>query len=360
MRITEDMLRKKAEHNEGMLSTLEELALHQLDIEKIENFDKFCRHIQILLLQNNLIERFENLNKLKELKYINLALNNISLIENIEHCESLEKIDLTCNFIEAKSLLESAFNLKKCPAIRELYLTGNPCTDFKPYREIVAAVVDQLVLLDGKEILPSERIIAKQNFDANVRDLESFVQELEKKLQEMAPEERENLYNKEYRKRVHLETSQNKTKDEEADQKPKPTKKVLNKYLPSGDLRQCNEGGYLFTLSEYDDPKYTTFILRLPKFMDSSFISTEILPNCISVIVKDKLTQIRLWEEILITPVELKRSTTTGELYIKLQKVKYDDVIARQQKSARPSQKENQKMSDKVHIGSDDEIPDLE
>ena len=31
----------------------------------------------------------ENLNKLKELEYLNLALNNISKIENIEGCESL-------------------------------------------------------------------------------------------------------------------------------------------------------------------------------------------------------------------------------------------------------------------------------
>ena len=31
----------------------------------------------------------ENLNKLKELEYLNLALNNIILIESIEGCESL-------------------------------------------------------------------------------------------------------------------------------------------------------------------------------------------------------------------------------------------------------------------------------
>lgn len=31
----------------------------------------------------------ENLNKLKELEYLNLALNNITKIEGIENCESL-------------------------------------------------------------------------------------------------------------------------------------------------------------------------------------------------------------------------------------------------------------------------------
>jgi len=46
----------------------------------------------------------ENLSKLKELEYLNLALNNISKIENIEGCESLKKLDLTCNFIDVDDL----------------------------------------------------------------------------------------------------------------------------------------------------------------------------------------------------------------------------------------------------------------
>jgi protein TilB len=37
--ITRELLRKKAEHNEGVLHTLEEISLHQLDIERISNLD---------------------------------------------------------------------------------------------------------------------------------------------------------------------------------------------------------------------------------------------------------------------------------------------------------------------------------
>jgi protein TilB len=48
---------------------------------------------------------------LKELDYLNLALNNISKIENIEGCESLRKLDFTVNFIELESLKESCENL---------------------------------------------------------------------------------------------------------------------------------------------------------------------------------------------------------------------------------------------------------
>ncbi len=32
--VTESLIRKRAEHNEGELSTLEEVSLHQQDIEK--------------------------------------------------------------------------------------------------------------------------------------------------------------------------------------------------------------------------------------------------------------------------------------------------------------------------------------
>ncbi len=78
--LTEDLIRRKAEHNEGMLSTLEEVALHQLDIDRIETLNH-CRQLKIVYLQSNLISRIEGLHRLKRLEYLNLALNNISCIE---------------------------------------------------------------------------------------------------------------------------------------------------------------------------------------------------------------------------------------------------------------------------------------
>lgn len=145
MRITEKLLRQKAEHNEGWLIDLEEIALHQMDIEKIENFDMLCWHIKILLLQNNLIEKMENLNKLWELEYLNLALNNITKIEGIENCESLNKLDLTCNFIGPENYVESLKNLKKCESLKEIYIMGNPCCDFPKHKELMVGICNNLV-----------------------------------------------------------------------------------------------------------------------------------------------------------------------------------------------------------------------
>lgn len=90
VKITLELIRKRSEHNEGVISTLEEISLHQYEIDKIENLDIYCRHLKILFLQNNIIEKLENLDKLRELEYLNLAVNSISLIENLENCESLK------------------------------------------------------------------------------------------------------------------------------------------------------------------------------------------------------------------------------------------------------------------------------
>lgn len=105
----------------GIIGTLEELSLHQEDIEKIEHLNNWCKELQILYLQANLIPKIENLNKLKKLQYLNLAINNIEVIENLERCEFLEKLDLTLNFI---GNLESVCSLKHNIHLRELYLTG--------------------------------------------------------------------------------------------------------------------------------------------------------------------------------------------------------------------------------------------
>ena len=75
--ISEAMLRKRAEHNEGCLSTLKEVTLHQQNIERIEVLGQVCRHLEIIYLQNNLIGRLENLHRLKELQYINLAVREL-------------------------------------------------------------------------------------------------------------------------------------------------------------------------------------------------------------------------------------------------------------------------------------------
>ncbi|XP_028629124.1 protein tilB homolog [Grammomys surdaster] len=171
-RITEDLIRRNAEHNDCVIFSLEELSLHQQEIERLEHIDKWCRDLKILYLQNNLIGKIENVGKLKKLEYLNLALNNIERIENLEGCEWLTKLDLTVNFIgELSSVKTLTHNIH----LKELFLMGNPCADFEGYRQFVVVILQQLKWLDGKEIERSERIQALQNYAAveqQIRDQE--------------------------------------------------------------------------------------------------------------------------------------------------------------------------------------------
>ncbi|KFO62053.1 Protein tilB, partial [Corvus brachyrhynchos] len=128
---------------------------------KLEHLDKWCRDLKILYLQNNLIPKIENVGKLKKLEYLNVALNNIERIENLEGCEELKKLDLTANFIGE---LSSIASLKCNIHLKELFLVGNPCTEFEGYRQFVVATLHQLKYLDSKEIERSERIKALQNY----------------------------------------------------------------------------------------------------------------------------------------------------------------------------------------------------
>jgi protein TilB len=83
-RITEELIRRKAEHHDGLISDLEEISLHQLEIERIEVIGVLCRKLKILYLQNNIIPRIEGLSHCKDLRYLNLALNNVTLIEGLQ------------------------------------------------------------------------------------------------------------------------------------------------------------------------------------------------------------------------------------------------------------------------------------
>lgn len=175
--VTEQLIRKHSEHNELIIGTLEELTLHQEDIEKIENIQHRCHHLKILYLQNNLIAKIENLHKLKKLEYLNLSLNNIEIIENLEQLESLKKLDLTLNFI---GHLQSVTNLRDNYNLRELILTGNYCANYTGYRNFVIVTLPQLNNLDGCEITRGDRIIALNEYDECCKGI--FQQQIEQKI----------------------------------------------------------------------------------------------------------------------------------------------------------------------------------
>jgi protein TilB len=176
--ITRDLLRGRAEHNEKMLSNLEEISLHQQNLGSMKGLQDYCKNVRIVLMQNNLIEKIEGCTKLKDLEYINFAVNSISKIEGLRRCESLRKLDLTLNFIDVEDLKESLEELEWCPDISELYLMGNPCLDWVNAKDYVMAKIPGINRIDGIEVTRAMKLAAKTKLPVLEKELEKLAADM--------------------------------------------------------------------------------------------------------------------------------------------------------------------------------------
>lgn len=348
------MVRKRAEHNEGEISTLEEISLHQQDLERIEHLDRWCPNLKILYLQNNLIPKIENVSRLKDLRYLNLALNNITKIENLRGCEFLEKLDLTVNFVDDLLSVES---LRDNRNLRELFLTGNPCTDYDGYRDYVIATLPQLAWLDGKEITKSERILAMQKLSDLCQKITMQQQkahadkghsnppscdsgECDRHLDEPLP------YTPESRTKMHQYIAeQRKDKRSKPSSDVKKTPRALEK---DGKMLNINEGKYEFHLTEDDDNNQYILEVGCPRFMESSFIDCDVQPTYVRVTIKDKILQLVLQGEVSPDSSTAKRSQTTGKLLVTMpkatgviRKVKVQQELKDSNQTSRASRSKN-------------------
>nr|XP_025969504.1 protein tilB homolog [Dromaius novaehollandiae] len=385
VRITEDLVRRRAEHNNCEIFSLEEISLHQQEIEKLEYLDKWCRDLKILYLQNNLIPKIENVGRLKKLEYLNIALNNIERIENLEGCEELKKLDLTANFIGELSSIEV---LKYNIHLKELFLVGNPCTEFEGYRQFVVATLHQLKCLDSKEIERSERIRALQSYpevkekireqeeayllkrakekeDAqrrmqerkdkkenqmesklgidspdSLQDIENPQTEREQQTWEEVADEEDRRFWEEptpYTPESRLEThryieEKRRAKDNirESKKKEKPLRTLIT---TEGKALNVNEPKLHFSLE--DDEENNQFILDLAVYrhLDTSLLDVDVQPSYIRVLVKGKPFQLVLPEEVKPDSSSAKRSQTTGHLVVSMPKAE-EIILAKQKVSA--------------------------
>lgn len=348
--VTEQLIRKKSEHNEMIISTLEELSLHQENIDEIDHVQDWCRDLEILLLQGNLISRIEKLGKLKKLHYLNLALNNIETVQNLEKLESLHKLDLTLNFIGD---LESLSSLKDNYKLRELILTGNPCTDYPGYRQYVIHTLPQLEILDSANISKSDRLAAALAFP----DILSQIQQHQEKYHRFRVEQRIRVAKQiqENRRQMELipdEEERNKffwdskcehspesrvdlaNRQMENDRRKQQTsEKVVKKaprrlFLDNGQPLNINEAKLDFLFRDLVD----SFELELfiPKFLDTELLSVDVETNFIRVLIKQQIFQLALQEDIRINESSSKRSQITGHLVIRMPKLNYDEIVVKE------------------------------
>ncbi|NXG66678.1 TILB protein, partial [Hemiprocne comata] len=370
--VTEDLVRRRAEHNDCEIFSLEEISLHQQEIEKLEYLDKWCRDLKILYLQNNLIPKIENVGKLKKLEYLNVALNNIERIENLEGCEELQKLDLTANFIGELSSVET---LKYNIHLKELFLVGNPCTEFEGYRQFVVATLHQLKCLDSKEIERSERIQALQNYPEVKQKIREQEQAYLLKRAREKEESQRRMQERQDKKQKQMETKlgfdspdslQNKendqadgdgkqetVEDDEEDRRfweePTPytpeTRLEAHRYIEEkrrakenrrhvsgekplwtlvtaeGKVLNVNVPKLHFSLKDDEENNQITLDLAVYRHLDTSLLDVDVQPTYIRVLVKGKPFQLVLPEEVKPDSSSAKRSQTTGHLVVSMPKV---------------------------------------
>jgi len=97
--------------NLDSLPNLEYIYLNNNQIQKIENLETFP-NLEILYLQNNKIQKIENLETLPNLKTLDLHNNQIQKIENLETFPNLEILYLHNNKISRIENLETLTNLE--------------------------------------------------------------------------------------------------------------------------------------------------------------------------------------------------------------------------------------------------------
>ncbi|XP_074433958.1 dynein axonemal assembly factor 11-like isoform X4 [Larus michahellis] len=385
--VTEDLVRRRAEHNDCEIFSLEEISLHQQEIEKLEYLDKWCRDLKILYLQNNLIPKIENVGKLKKLEYLNVALNNIERIENLEGCEELKKLDLTANFIGELSSIET---LKYNIHLNELFLVGNPCTEFEGYRQYVVATLHQLKCLDSKEIERSERIQALQNYPEvkqKIREQERAYllkrarekEEAQRRLQERKDKKEkqmksklefdspDSLQNKENhqaegdREQETWRTAEDDEEDRRFWEEPTPytpeTRLETHRYIEEkrrakdntreskkrekpprtlvtaeGKVLNVNVPKLHFSLKDDEENNQIILDLAVYRHLDTSLLDVDVQPTYIRVLVKGKPFQLVLPEEVKPDISSAKRSQTTGHLVVSMPKAK-EIILAKQKVS---------------------------
>mmetsp|Transcript_32652 Transcript_32652/g.49906 ORF Transcript_32652/g.49906 Transcript_32652/m.49906 type:complete len:384 (+) Transcript_32652:181-1332(+) len=135
------------------LTKLDVLDLHSNKITKIENINHLSE-LRVLNLANNLINHVEGLNGLVSLTEINLRRNLIETVTGLNNCPRLQRIFLSNNRIDK---FENIQSIKDAHQLSELALDGNPVTNKEGYFQFCIKSCPNLKNLDMMKITQEMR-----------------------------------------------------------------------------------------------------------------------------------------------------------------------------------------------------------
>ncbi|XP_044745262.1 dynein regulatory complex subunit 3-like [Coccinella septempunctata] len=190
-KLLEDLLRKQMEGNEiGKLLLQDGIHYEKITEMRIE----FCnilridhlwmmKNLKILKMDNNFIEKIENLEDLTQLMELDLSFNKITKIENLNTLIKLKKLSLFDNRISAIENMDDLKNLtilsigrnsimdwknivylRRLPALRSLNMADNPCCSLKDFKYFIATFLPDLQYYEYRSITAIERKIGDEIF----------------------------------------------------------------------------------------------------------------------------------------------------------------------------------------------------
>ncbi|XP_062588425.1 SH3 domain-binding protein 5-like [Saccostrea cucullata] len=147
----------KDSSHEKILEALQKITHLRLDRENISDIDGLellSDKVTNIYLQHNQIRRIENLECLRNLKFLTLSGNQIQCVENLRHLEKLYFLDLSFNQVKD-------FDIDEFPqSLIILNLKGNPCTTHPDHRGRIIQDLPKLKQLDEVEISREEKLEA--------------------------------------------------------------------------------------------------------------------------------------------------------------------------------------------------------
>ncbi|EPT30806.1 putative leucine rich repeat protein [Toxoplasma gondii TgCatPRC2] len=103
-------------------------------------------------------------------------------------------------------------------------------------------------------------------------------------------------------------------------------------YTNKGEIRQCNQGRYRFSLDQSSEPDKIILELEAPKYLCTSAIDVDVHPSYVRCTIKNKVTQLRLPAEVRVEESRVQRSKATGHLRIEMPLVEPPPCAVRRKK----------------------------
>ena len=319
--ISLELIRKRTQEHDGLLSDLRDLDLHQNHLHNIGSvLGRTCPSLKRLYLHNNLLYQTlpTDFSRLKGLRVLVLALNNLSSIRGLEQLETLQYLDVSFNIIGLVGLKQSLGCLKRLTKLQDLFFLGNPCErNWKWYRMFYAANLPQLSRLDGTNIDIDERAIATHDLDRWNQDLLQSIALSPTPSSASHQAEREAM--SEQWIAIQEKIDSDRRKSMMSSTPPRKHADVVEETRTQefhGDRRNRNDDNYSLQIDYRTDRLVLT--IEIPKEIPTEDMDIDIKSDYISLIIHAKVLRIRLPNQIRVEDSQALRSQATGKLELVL------------------------------------------